>query len=84
MNRPHPETLEVNQSAFESRIVKGMKYSSTCWEERSAQILLRDSTACGRKISMVTVHLVLREERTLSRTTGSSMAARFSRGDRST
>lgn len=46
MNRPHPDTLEVNQSALESRIVRGMKYSSTCWEERSTQILLRDSTAC--------------------------------------
>lgn len=23
-----------------------MKYSSTCWDERSVQILLRDSTAC--------------------------------------
>lgn len=46
MKRPHPETLEVNQSALESRMVKGMKYSSTCWEDRSTQILLRDSTAC--------------------------------------
>lgn len=45
MKRPHPDTLEVNQSALESRIVRGMKYSSTCWEDRSTQILLRDSTA---------------------------------------
>lgn len=42
-----------------------MKYSSTCCEERSAQILLRDSTAChdgqkpesGRAVAIET-HLV--------------------------
>ena len=46
MNRPHPETLEVNQSALERRMVRGMKYSSTCWDESSPQILFSDSTAC--------------------------------------
>lgn len=35
----------MNQSALERRIVRGMKYSSTCWEESSVQILLSDSTA---------------------------------------
>lgn len=35
----------MNQSAFESRIVRGMKYSSTCCGESSSQILFKDSTA---------------------------------------
>jgi hypothetical protein len=26
--------------------VRGIKYSSTCWEDNSSQILFKDSTAC--------------------------------------
>lgn len=53
VKRPHPETLEVNQSALASRIVRGMKYSSTCWGDKSLQILFNDSTACGKGESRV-------------------------------
>ncbi len=44
--RPVADILEVNQSAFERRMVRGMKCSSTCRSDSSPQILLRDSTAC--------------------------------------
>jgi len=45
VKRPQPETLDVNQSALDRRMVSGTKYSSTCLGERSLQILLRESTA---------------------------------------
>jgi len=43
--------LDVNHSALERRIVSGMKYSSTCWDESSAQILFSDSTAWNDSVS---------------------------------
>src|SRR3569833_1054718 len=46
VKRPQPETLDVNQSALASRMVRGTKYSSTCFGDSSLQILFNDSTAC--------------------------------------
>ena len=71
----------MNQSALESLMVTGMKYSSTCAGESSSQILFSDSTACDR-VSFG--HCYESAGRTLSRTSGSSIAAKFSSGDNST
>jgi len=72
----------VNQSALESLIVTGMKYSSTCAGDNSSQILFRDSTACMRGSVLGLCHK--NDDQTLSRTSGSSIAAKFSSGDNST
>ena len=47
----------MNQSAFERRIVRGMKYCSTCCCESWSQILLRDSTACHRQLRIPAARL---------------------------
>lgn len=68
----------MNQSAFESRMVRGIKYSSTCRSDNCSQILLRDSTACFSQ-NCIKRHISF-PFHTLSLTRGSSIAARFSRG----
>ena len=79
---PVADILDVNQSAFESRVVRGIKYSSTCCWDSCSHILFKDSTALKEislcKLDLRTYHL------TFSLTSGSSIAARFSKGDKST
>ena len=53
----------MNQSALDSRIVSGMKYSSTWFGDSSSQILFNDSTAYAHvlascNVSQKITHLV--------------------------